>query len=401
MQSIRYFAYGSNMLTEWLRSRCPSARPCGVASAAGYALAFSKKSVDGSGKAMLTASSDPAARVYGVLFEIDAREIEALDCSEGRGKGYDRIDDFTVRDKPGGEPVPVTSYTADGSAVDGSLKPYDWYLDLTMKGAERHGLPDATIKALADQPFVPDLKRDSDTALNAFRILSGLSRKGRPLRSRANIRIAGNRTVGHWILARAKLASANDPQAWIEAFEDFFLERLQSRYFGPIETLGRPETQRKNGQEPWRGEGFAIVALQCSLIEFLGATLKGQSYVHPSQLNGRPPDVHQYTASGKMFVEFLTMYPPFKEVFTTTDLAWDFYNGVRCGLLHEARTKNGWTIRSRKAVGACIDAAAKIIYRDDFQNAFQTFAAWYATQLPKNKDYQAAFLRKFDSLCTD
>jgi hypothetical protein len=82
MQAIRYFAYGSNMLTEWLRSRCPSAQPRGIASVAGYTLAFIKRSVDKSGKAMLAVSGDPATRVYGVLYDIDAAEIEALDRGE-------------------------------------------------------------------------------------------------------------------------------------------------------------------------------------------------------------------------------------------------------------------------------------------------------------------------------
>ena len=48
-----YFSYGSNMLTERLRARCPSANCIGIATATGYALEFSKSSVDGSGKATL------------------------------------------------------------------------------------------------------------------------------------------------------------------------------------------------------------------------------------------------------------------------------------------------------------------------------------------------------------
>jgi hypothetical protein len=54
---------------------------------AGYALTFNKRSVDGSGKAMLVASDDHAARAYGVLYDIAADDTEALDRSEGRGKG--------------------------------------------------------------------------------------------------------------------------------------------------------------------------------------------------------------------------------------------------------------------------------------------------------------------------
>ena len=51
--SFLFFAYGSNMLTDRLRERCPDARPLGAAIARGYVLSFSKRSRDGSSKATL------------------------------------------------------------------------------------------------------------------------------------------------------------------------------------------------------------------------------------------------------------------------------------------------------------------------------------------------------------
>lgn len=44
------FAYGSNMLTDRLRERVPSARPVAVARLAGHSLRWHKVSIDGSGK---------------------------------------------------------------------------------------------------------------------------------------------------------------------------------------------------------------------------------------------------------------------------------------------------------------------------------------------------------------
>lgn len=393
MDTILTFAYGSNMLAQWLAARCKSARVRGVASVAGYCLAFSKKSIDGSGKAMLATAGDHAARVYGVLYTIAADEIEALDRSEGRGKGYDRVDDFEVWTIPDGKPVRAATYMSDATSVDKALKPYDWYLDLAIKGAEQHGLPDDYLAALSLRTCLPDPVPDRKTRVQAFGVLAGLRQDGIALRSRANIRIAGKRNVGNWVVMRAQLTNANDPEAWKRAFTDFFLERLRSRYLEPVEVL--------RGAGDQTGEGFAITAIQCSLIEFLGAMLKGQSYVHPSELNGRKKTDLEYTSSGKMFVEFLRATPPFKDVFLTDALAWDFYNGVRCGLLHEARTKKGWTIRTRSSAGPFLDAKAKVVYRDDLHRAFEAFAAWYGAELAKNKDYQEAFIRKFDSLCAD
>jgi gamma-glutamylcyclotransferase (GGCT)/AIG2-like uncharacterized protein YtfP len=174
MATILYFAYGSNMLTEWLRARCPSARVRGVASAAGYRLAFSKRSKDGSGKAMLVA--DAASHAHGVLFNIAEEEMEALDRSEGRGKGYERLEGFTVRSEPDGAPLRVTTYMADETAVDAALKPYDWYLDLAVKGAEQHGLPADYVDALRMTPFVPDPDPDRPTKIRALPILAKLKR---------------------------------------------------------------------------------------------------------------------------------------------------------------------------------------------------------------------------------
>jgi gamma-glutamylcyclotransferase (GGCT)/AIG2-like uncharacterized protein YtfP len=176
MQAIRYFAFGSNMLTEWLRSRCPSAHPRGIASVAGYTLVFSKRSIDKSGKAMLAASGDPAARVYGVLYDIDAGEIEALDRSEGRGKGYERLEDFEVRAEPGDETVRALAYMADSTAVDASLRPYDWYLRLAVKGAELHGLPGESIARLRASPSAPDPDPDRPTKKRALAILAALEK---------------------------------------------------------------------------------------------------------------------------------------------------------------------------------------------------------------------------------
>jgi hypothetical protein len=221
------------------------------------------------------------------------------------------------------------------------------------------------------------------------------------MNARDDIRIAGERTIGDWKATRAKLVGANDMDAWKKAYKDFFIERLETRYFGPIGILINPGSHINNGQNPWQGEGFAIVALQCSLIEFLGATLAGQTYVNERQLKGRKKTDLEYTKSGEMFVCFLRTAQPFNGVFGEKDDAWDFYVSVRCGLLHEARTRNNWKISSRKSPGLCIDVKAKKIYRNDLQDAFTEFAYWYGTELLKNNDYQAAFIHKFDSLCVD
>jgi hypothetical protein len=71
---------------------------------------------------------------------------------------------------------------------------------------------------------------------------------------------------------------------------------------------------------------------------------------------------------------------------------------VRCGLLHEARTKNDWTISAKSYKGLIADPQKKIVYRDNFQDAILQFIEDYGARLVKDKELQAAFVRKFDKL---
>jgi hypothetical protein len=293
---------------------------------------------------------------------------------------------------PGDKPLRVATYIATPGAVDVGLKPYDWYLDLVAKGAEERGLPQDFIASIFAAAFDKDPDLGRKNRLEALALLSRLKQNGMTLKSRANVRIAGQRTVGDWARLRQSLIVDGNHTRWKTAFEGFFRERLQSRYFAPIEAL--------KASKRMRGEGFAIVAIQCSLIEFLGATLEGKAYRF--RRKGDPElGEFEYDRSKDMFVRFLQTATPFKAVFRSGDLAEDFYTGVRCGLLHEARTKNGWTIRAPLQQGRMVDANAKIIWRDDFQRSLEEFVDWYGSTLPKDALLQQAFIRKFDGLCDD
>jgi hypothetical protein len=206
-----------------------------------------------------------------------------------------------------------------------------------------------------------------------------------------DVHIAGSLTTDDWNDFRATLTPGGDPAVWSKAFEDYFYTRLSLRYLGPIKVL------QENGT--FQGEGFAIAAVQCSIIEFLESTVLGKSYrlVRP---RGAPPlTPHEYSSSSDVFVSFLVNRGPFKNDFKTAIAARDFYEGVRCGLLHEARTKNGWTIWARSGEGKTADTAQKIMFRDNFQTGLLAFVEWYRGSLPTDNGLQEAFIRKFDSLC--
>jgi hypothetical protein len=202
--------------------------------------------------------------------------------------------------------------------------------------------------------------------------------------------IAGSLTPEDWKKSSATLTPGGDPGGWKKAFGDYFLTRLSLRYLGPIKVL------QDNGT--FEGEGFSIAAIQCSIIEFLESTVQGTSY------RFRPPGApsvgpNEYSSSSDIFVSFLLNRTPFKNDFKNENTARDFYVGVRCGLLHEARTKNGWTIWAKDTASRTIDAGNKIVYRDNFQDALLAFVEWYKGALPTDRALQEAFIRKFDSLC--
>lgn len=162
-----YFAYGSNMLSSLLLARCPGAKVIGTTFARNYALELSKKSIDGSGKATLIENTD-SIHTPGVLFEIEAGEREALDKFEGAGKGYDRVDEFSVETTD--EPVTATTYLV--SATQSDLIPFDWYLALVIAGVLEHGLGDAYAHRLRAILYAPDRKAARKSRIAALEALA-------------------------------------------------------------------------------------------------------------------------------------------------------------------------------------------------------------------------------------
>jgi hypothetical protein len=200
--------------------------------------------------------------------------------------------------------------------------------------------------------------------------------------------IAGRKTPDDWRAFRDTLVVGGDAAPWRLAFPDYYLERLRLRYLNPIRVL------QDNGT--FQGEGFSILAIQCSLIEFLESTVQGRTYRHLRK--GEKLGPHEYSKSGDLFVQFLCQRQPFAGQFDK-QLADDFYVSIRCGLLHEARTKNGWRVWALGPAGHVIDRSQKTVYRDNFQKALDEFIAWYGATLPFDTKLQPAFVRKFESLC--
>ncbi|MDE2711047.1 MAG: gamma-glutamylcyclotransferase [Acidobacteriota bacterium] len=167
---MRYFAYGSNLLTRRLRdrARAPSAVALGVALAPGFVMRFHKIGTDGSGKCTLIPTGDDADVVHGVLYELANRDLAGLDREEGVHLGGYARHSLQLR-LPGGGTVEAMTYIAGDRYLDASCLPFDWYQELVVAGAREHGLSSAYIRELEQTPAVPDT--DTARAASARRLV--------------------------------------------------------------------------------------------------------------------------------------------------------------------------------------------------------------------------------------
>ncbi len=159
-----YFAYGSNMSTRRLRERTPSAKPLGRGKLPEHQLVLHKIGRDGSAKCDIQETGRAHDIVWGVLFEISTNEGHLLDRAEGLGCGYEYK---TVRVKSDERIVTAGAYYA--THIDASLRPFDWYLNFVLKGAEEHGLPSSYLNSLKSWSMVID--PDSERRKRNFSLL--------------------------------------------------------------------------------------------------------------------------------------------------------------------------------------------------------------------------------------
>ena len=143
-RTYRYFGYGSNMSTERLRARVPSARARGRGRLLHHTLRWHKLGRDGSGKCDIE-PTDTRNVVWGVLYDVAWSEKPALDAAEGLGTGYFEKEVRIVTDD--GECLALT-YHANPDRIDSALRPRDWYKDHVVRGASEHGLPADYIRKL-------------------------------------------------------------------------------------------------------------------------------------------------------------------------------------------------------------------------------------------------------------
>lgn len=139
---------------------------------------------------------------------------------------------------------------------------------------------------------------------------------------------------------------------------NFIYDRLYGRYLKPF------EFSDENYIKSYKN-GFAIMASCCLLIETYVSFTNAQY----RKTRGQSPDCFKY---------FFLTEPHFKEL-STGNLPKDFYTEVRCGILHNAETRNGWAINRRSKT--YVDITTKQINAVKFSNRLKTTLRNYKNRL--------------------
>lgn len=189
---------------------------------------------------------------------------------------------------------------------------------------------------------------------------------------------------------------------WNEAIA-VFDSRLKSKFFNPIQTI--------INKREIDGAGFSIVFVQCALIETFAAFRIGKNF--SDDRNSNTPH-YEYFKGASIFKDFLRTANIFKDHFwkinsknkISTDIPYasaDFYISVRCGLMHEARTKGNWLIRATpKTISAKTDPlfivsenGNYIIYRTVLHYRLLHYLETYKDELRQDSQVAALLRRNF------
>lgn len=156
-----------------------------------------------------------------------------------------------------------------------------------------------------------------------------------------------------------------------------FEQRLQVRFFDPIDCLRDAEQDRRPNE---RRFGFAVLALDCMLLETLASFREGLE-----DTIGR---------SKETFCAFLTSRPEFTGAFSEY-LASSFYYQFRCGVLHQTEVGGRGKIWSIGPIVHMVDGSI-VVNRNAFHDALKQVFHNYLNDLrnPANLDVRLRFSRK-------
>lgn len=206
-----------------------------------------------------------------------------------------------------------------------------------------------------------------------------------------SIKISKDFTAANWKELRPQLLYSNDN--WPKA-NQVFEDRIESRFLNPIEKI---KSINKN-----EGEGFSIALISVVLLEFLAAFELGKIYRIQKE-NIAP---HEYYSGIRLLKSFLTTDKLFKLHFESKSRVQTFYENIRCGLVHEARTMDNDVIIANESPKNTKQSS--IYFKDDGEwrlnrdlmlVTLKSFVENYKERLLKNElNVRSKFIIKMDDI---
>jgi hypothetical protein len=178
-----------------------------------------------------------------------------------------------------------------------------------------------------------------------------------------DVKLSGACTVGKYRLLE-KAMSRSEIAVFIE-------QRFEERYIAPIENSGKRN-------------GFSTMAVSCLMVEALESFWRGWP-----------------NTRGRSELAFCAFFQRTPALAVFHGYGPQFYEHVRCGILHQAETTGGWRIQKS---GPLFNAASKTVGSDAFLAALRAAINFYATEL-RQQDWSSEiwtnFRRKMKSICAN
>ena len=155
-ETLRYFAYGSNLASRRLLQRIPAASVDRIAILGEHQLCWRKNDRGQSGKCDIEFTGEAHHVVYGVIYHMTATEQLELDKYECSGFGYERRIVEVVDHR---EQV-FEAFTYFALDIDHRQQPFHWYKEHVLRGALEHGLPADYVDSIRTTPSIDDHDRE-------------------------------------------------------------------------------------------------------------------------------------------------------------------------------------------------------------------------------------------------
>lgn len=179
---------------------------------------------------------------------------------------------------------------------------------------------------------------------------------------------------------------------WERAFKAIE-RRFAFRFIEPANLL--LERDAEDDRAFPEGRGFAVLALDCLLIETLYGYRRGERT--------------RVGETGGAFEDFLSTEPAFHDDPNLAARIPSFARAVRNGVLHDGETRDGWIVWKGSATGVLahlLGDGRAVLYRDALHAAVRSRFDSYFARLrlpmgPEGRDLREKFRDRVDQLCAE